>query len=111
MQGWPFVYSLIALEAVAAAFAIGYAARRWADYFIILFGALALLPFIAGSLGGDVSRFLPASTFSPGTDGKDQIVLASAVTALLAAPVLAAAGLIIAQRLWRAAGPDSKTPQ
>jgi hypothetical protein len=107
MQGWPAVAVIAALEIALAGVLVRYAARRWMDYFIILVAALALLEPIAASIAGDVSRYLPAATFSPGPAGKDQIVLASAATAVFSAPAVAATGLMLVQWLWRIAGPSS----
>ncbi len=111
MQGWPIVLAIAALEAAAASFMVGYAARRRVDYLIIFVAAILLLEPIVGSFGGDVSRFLPSQVFSPGADGKDQITLASAATALFSAPVLAAAGLTVLRWLWNAAGLRSSSPR
>jgi hypothetical protein len=111
MQGWTFVFVLAAAWAGAASFMVGYSARRRVDYLILLVGSIALLEPIVNSYGGDVSRYLPASLFSAGEDGKNQIVLASAATALFSAPVLAAACLLLYRRLRRVFGLDTGAPQ
>jgi hypothetical protein len=111
MQGWTFVLLLAAGLAALASFMVGYSARRRWDYLIILVGSIALLEPIANTCGGDVSRYLPAAAFSTGEDGKNQIVLASAATALFSAPVLAAACLLLYRRLRRAFGLDTSAQQ
>jgi hypothetical protein len=111
MQGWPIVFAIAVLEVAVAAVMVRYAARRWMDYFIILAAALVLLEPIAGTYGGDVSRYLPEAVFSPGPEGKDQIILASAATAVFSAPALAAAGLMVIQWLWRISSRRPASPR
>jgi hypothetical protein len=53
------------------------------------------------SLEGDVSRYLPASTFAGGIEGKDQVVIASAVATILLAVMLAACVFGAAKAAWR----------
>jgi hypothetical protein len=111
MQGWPIVTAIVVLEAAAASVAVGYAVRRRWDYLIILGAAILLLEPVAGILGSDVSRYLPSEAFSPGEDGKNQIALTSALTALFSTPVLAAAGLWVFRWLARATGLSSSQPR
>jgi hypothetical protein len=48
-----------------------------------------------------VSRYLPAGTFAGGSEGKDQIVMASAVATILLAVMLAACMFGAAKAGWR----------
>jgi hypothetical protein len=74
--------------------------RLWHIPVIILLAAL-LFPIVATELTGDVSYYLPARTFSEGIDGKDQIVLASAVATILISVILAACTWGAAKAAWR----------
>jgi hypothetical protein len=74
--------------------------RFWHSLVIVVL-AVALFPLVAGSLTGDVSRYLPAGTFAEGADGKDQIVLASAVATILIAVILATCIWVVAAAAWR----------
>src|SRR5262249_25137112 len=64
--------------------------RRVLAWFVIILAmAAALFPLVDGPLTGDVSRYLPAGTFSEDRHGKDPIVLASAAPTNLFSLVLA----------------------
>jgi len=63
--------------------------RFWHGLLIVLLG-LILFPVVASWLTGDVSRYLPAGSFSEGADGKDQIVFASVTVTLFVAVMLVA---------------------
>ena len=69
--------------------------RFWHGLVIVALG-VALFPLVASRITGDVSRYLPAGTFSDGSDGKDQIVLASVAATILIA-------ILIAICIWAAA--------
>lgn len=66
------------------------AADRIRDYFIIGVLTVALFPLLATTLTGDVSLYLPTSTFSAGIQGKDEVIVASALTTFFFAAALAA---------------------
>jgi hypothetical protein len=74
--------------------------RLWHLMIIFVMPAL-LFPIVAARLTGDVSRYLPAGTFSEGIDGKDQIVLASAGATILIAIIFAACAWGAAKTVWR----------
>ncbi len=74
--------------------------RLWHLLAIIVMAAL-LFPVVATRLTGDVSFYFPAGTFSEGIDGKDQIVLASAIATMLIATILAACAWGAAKTVWR----------
>jgi hypothetical protein len=79
----------LVLAALAALCIWRAADRFWHGLLIVLLG-LILFPVVASWLTGDVSRYLPAGSFSEGADGKDQIVFASATATLFVAIMLAA---------------------
>jgi hypothetical protein len=85
----------LALAALTLYFVWWSSARPWHGLAIVALAVL-LFPLLAASITGDVSRYLPAGTFSAGADGKDQIVIASAAATILLALILAACA-------WRAA--------
>ena len=87
------------------------AADRARDYFVIVFLAIALLPLLATTLTGDVSRFLPAASFADGMRGKDQIIMASVVTTLLVATTLASLLTLAIKLCWRKLRADKTTPR
>ena len=77
------------------------AATRWWHRLVIVLIGVALFPAVAGWLTGDVSVYLPPRTFSDGTEGKDQIVVASAVATILIAIILAACLWAAGAVIWR----------
>jgi len=77
------------------------AADRLRDYFMVAFLAVALLPALATTVTGDVSRYLPSASFSAGIQGKDEIIIASALTTVLVAIILAAALMRVIKLGWR----------
>ena len=95
----------LAFIAVALLAATGYVVYRVSGRFwqaaVVLIAAFFLYAPCADHLTGDVSRFLPSSFFAEGLDGKDQIVLASAVATLVVALILATAVWCTAFLVWR----------
>jgi hypothetical protein len=87
--------------AMLAALAAWCAATRWWHYAVLAVAWLPLFPWIASHLMGDVSRYLPASTFSEGSDGKDEIVLASAYGSVMLAFIAAALAWWAIRVGWR----------
>jgi hypothetical protein len=104
IQGWFAVWLIVGAEAVMAVLLLRSAIRRPLDFFVILVLAGLLLRPFHYSFAGDVSRYLPKALFSHGVEGKDQIAVASAATALLAPLIMAAAGLCALRWIWRATG-------
>ncbi len=102
MTGWFAIVGIVAFELVVATVAVKAAARRPRDYFIIaVLAAILVRPFEL-LVTGDISRVLPDAIWSDGADGKDQIVDASAASAILL-PVIAAALILVLSRLiWPA---------
>ena len=90
----------LALAALTGVLVWRAADRFWHGLAILALG-MALFPLVARWLTGDVSRYLPAGTFPEGADGKDQIVLASAVTTIFIAVMLAAGIWAAASSAWR----------
>lgn len=84
-----------------AGFLVWSAADRLWHGIVIATLAVAMLPWLAGTPAGDVSRILPAGTFADGIEGKDQIAMASAAATILLAVMLAACALGAAKTGWR----------
>jgi hypothetical protein len=79
-------------------------ADRFWHVLVIVALAVLLFPLVSTQLTGDVSRYLPAGTFSEGIAGKDQIVLASAAATILIAIILAACAWGVAKVAWHKCG-------
>jgi len=71
------------------------------DYIVIALLTVPFFPLLAITVTGDMSRYLPATVFSNGASGKDQIVVVSALTTLLFAVMLAAITVYVLKALWR----------
>jgi hypothetical protein len=76
--------SMAVIFALASMWALTrWACVRWWDWLIVAaLGGLFLKPVVR-NLTGDMSRCLPAFLWSEGSDGKDEIVLVSAVCTVL----------------------------
>jgi fructose-specific phosphotransferase system IIC component len=75
--------------------------RRLGNVAAIVLLAVLLFPLTASYLTGDVSRWLPARLFAAGTQGKDQIIIASAVATFVVALLLAIVIWRVLTILWR----------
>ena len=84
-----------------AALAAWCAATRWWHYVVMAVACVPLFPLVARWLTGDVSRYLPADTFSEGSSGKDEIVLASIYSTVVLAVIVAALVLWAIRVGWR----------
>src|SRR6476660_6936790 len=71
---------------------VWYASSRWWHPIAIGFPALALFPWVATYVAGDVSRYLPAGLFSDSQQGKDEIAVASAYATIIISIALAGVG-------------------
>ena len=89
--------ALLALTGIV----VWFAAERWWHYLIIAVAWVPLFSPVAVRLTGDVSRYLPAGTFSEGSAGKDEIVFASAFATILVAIMLAAIAFWAIKTAWR----------
>lgn len=87
--------------AALAAFLVWRAADRIWDYLVIAALTIAAFSFVATRLTGDMSRYLPENTFSEGADGKDQIIIVSALSTILVAVMLAAVFWLLVKTGWR----------
>ena len=94
------IYALLAVMAAVAAVAVWYTAARAWDYLAIAVLALACMPLLAMGPTGDMSRYVPGA-FSDGPQGVGEIVLASALSTLFIAVILAAVAWWIVRMLWR----------
>jgi len=102
VTGWGAVIAggvvLLGLAAMAVFLVVRFAVRGWKSGLAIALVSLPLMPLLATHVFGDVSRYVPASVFSDGPGGKDQIVVASALSTVCSAVILAA---IIVGIVWR----------
>jgi len=80
---------------------VWYVADRTWDYLIIALVTVPFFPLLVVTATGDVSRYLPATVFSGGISGKDQIVIVSALSTLLFAIMFAAGSVYLVKVLWR----------
>jgi riboflavin transporter FmnP len=95
--GWISVVVIIASLLAAAIYLVRKGVRRWWDYVVIAGLTAALVRPILMIATGDVSVWLPVGIWSDGFDGKDQIIVASAMTTVLL-PFVLAAGAVCAVR-------------
>ncbi len=51
---------------------------------------------------GDISRYLPDAIWSDGSEGKDQIIHASAASTILLPLIVSAFAVYLLQQAWRA---------
>lgn len=99
MHGWPAVYTLAAAEIVLLiALNRGVFRRWWYAPLTIVIAAVLFKP-LDNAFFGDISRVLPRWMFSDGSDGKDQIIIASTISAILAPLILASAPISILRAL------------
>ena len=70
-----------------------FSARGWRTYLAVAVLTLLLIRPVLNTITGDVSRYLPPGTFAGGAKGKDQIIVASALSTLLL-PLLIAAAVV-----------------
>jgi uncharacterized membrane protein len=83
MIGWLTVTATAILEFVALAwFSRSVPRRRGIDY-LLLAVVVVVLHRILSSRTGDMSVYFPSTAFSSGSEGKDQIVVLSALSSLL----------------------------
>ena len=94
-MGWISVAVIIGSLLAAAIYLVRKGARRWWDYFVIAGLTAALVRPILMIATGDVSVLLPGGIWSDGFDGKDQIIIASAMATVLL-PLVVAAGTVCA---------------
>jgi hypothetical protein len=91
----------LALLAALAGYRVWCVANRLWQLLVIFVMAALLFPVVAIRFTGDVSYYFPAGTFSEGIDGKDQIVIASAIATMLVAIILAACAWGAAKVVWQ----------
>ena len=94
------IAALIVAMAALAALLVWRTAERARDYLAIAALALPICPLLAMGPTGDMSRHFPRA-FSDGPDGVGEIVLASALSTILIAVILAALLWWFAKVCWR----------
>ena len=90
----------LALAALTG-FALWRVTERVWHLLVIAVLALPLMVLLATTVTGDVSRYLPAGTFSDGPAGKDEIILVGAAATTLLAVLLAACLFGLGKAVWR----------
>jgi hypothetical protein len=98
---------LVALTGLTVWFAAG----RCRHLGIIALAAVPLVPLLASTVTGDVSRYLPAPLFSDDAAGKDEVIVASAVATVLLSVMLAAGVFAAGKALWRRRSAARLTPE
>jgi hypothetical protein len=63
---------------------------------------IALVRHTALHITGDVSRYLPAAIWSDGSEGKDQVIYASAASAILLPLIVSAITVCVFKQIRRA---------
>ncbi|HLL28896.1 MAG TPA: hypothetical protein VKT73_14760 [Xanthobacteraceae bacterium] len=101
MSGWITVAAIASVFFAAAVVALHFCARRWWDYLAVAVLTVLLFPLLANSITGDISRYVPLGAFSEGGDGKDQIIIASIASTILAGVILAACLVWAARWCWQ----------
>jgi hypothetical protein len=88
LSGWPAVILIGVVFFAVSVVALHFAARDWRSGIAILVVSLPLMPLLAMTVFGDVSRYVPAGMFSDGPDGVGQIVISGALLMLFGAIIL-----------------------
>lgn len=94
------IVALLVALAVIAALLVWRTARRARDYLAIAALTLLVAPLLAMGPTGDMSRHFPGA-FSEGSEGVGEIALASAVSTLAVAVILAALFWWLVRTCWR----------
>jgi len=109
MSGWPAAALVILAQIAAADWLIHLAARRWWDYLMIAVLTAALMRPAVRYVTGDVSRFLPDAIWSDGSEGKEQIIYASAASTILLPQIVSALAVYAGRRALRTLRPGGKS--
>jgi hypothetical protein len=88
-EPWINLLLIVIALVIASAVSLRLSVRDWKE--VIAIGALTLplMPLLATTVFGDVSRFFPCGMFAEGLAGNDQIIFASAFCTLFGAIILA----------------------
>lgn len=108
MSGWPAVALIILMQIAAAVLLARIAARRWWDYLVIAVLTAALVRPTEHYVTGDISRYLPYAIWSDGSEGKDQIIYASAASTILLPLLVSAFAVHALRQAWRALHADRR---
>ncbi len=98
-MGWISVAVIIGSLLAASIYLVRKAARRWWDYLIIVVLMAVLVRPVLKTITGDLSAHLPFGIWSDGSDGKDQIIIASVAATILIPLVLAAGTVVVVRRV------------
>jgi hypothetical protein len=102
MNGWISVAVIVLAQITTAALLVRIVARRWLDYLAISALTVALILPTEHYVTGDVSRYLPDAIWSDGSDGKDQIIYASAASTVLLPLIISVIAFYLLRQTWRA---------
>lgn len=93
LTGWAAVAAVGLVLLVLTIAACGIAVRGLFSTLAVAALSFPAMWLLARYVFGDVSRYLPVTTFSEGADGKDQVIVASILCTILGG-VIAAACLV-----------------
>jgi hypothetical protein len=102
VSGWPAVAVITLMQIAAAAVLARIAARRWWDYLMIAVLTAALVRPTEHYITGDISRYLPYAIWSDGSEGKDQVIYASAASTILLPLIVSAFAVYALRQAWHA---------
>src|SRR6202022_3908132 len=102
MNGWLSVAIIVVAQIAVTVFLIRAPARRWWDYLVISVLTVALLRPTSQYVAGDVSRYLPDAIWSDGSEGKEQIIYASAASTILLPLIVSAFAVYAFKQVRRA---------
>jgi hypothetical protein len=96
---WITVLVIIGSLSAAAFYLMRKGVRRWWEYVIVAVLTAVLVRPVLKTVTGDISKWLPYGIWSDTTDGKDQIIIASAASTILIPLVLAAGSICVVKRV------------
>ena len=92
--------------AVLAGLAVWIVTGRFWHLLVIASIAVPLMPLLATTLTGDVSRHAPGWMFADTSRGKDEVVIASVAATFFIAILLAALAFGLGRAVWRMVKPS-----
>ena len=99
-MGWITVLVIIGSLSAAAFYLVRKGVRRWWEHVIVVvLTAVLVRPVLDNITGRTLSIWLPSGIWSDSSDGKDQIIIASAASTILIPLVLAAGAVYVVKRV------------
>jgi hypothetical protein len=81
--GWITVIVIVGSLSAAAFYLVRKGVRRWWEYIIVVVLTAVLVRPVLKTVTGNIARWLPSGIWSDTSDGKDQIIIASAASTIL----------------------------